>query len=645
MKILVILRPDHVLHPPHGWIDRLQETFERQDKKDKKQIIDLVLDLYQNLWSQWKKYFQDDGNGDHKSTKVISQCPCCDGISPPSSSKTRYCQFYWDLVSSLLSGACRLRQCNQDDDQMIRIQDILPCFPTIQENDKITITTNDFWDSLFQSPSVCSWNSTPQDLPSTISDEKDWLSIMKLGRMVAWSYEYLLDSSFTTMDTMDTIEIQLDESQEVFPDNEEDPTTKIQSHKRMYTPFQTKHNKLKSHITTPHVYTSKYTIHLYDIEWLVIKWIKGLGSYDDDISTVIPSYRCDELNRPLPPWLIRSLFQRYKSLNENGNGKRVLLKPLELLVETDTGYSLLETVFELDGLLKEWKKKGSNGYEEGLVLNKRVLKFFWEKRVEALKKRKEDLAYFLWESNYCVQLFYEGGPPPKVCPTVLFTHYLGQSMMWLGEPFVSLIRGGVDTTKQKKGLEMMWEGFWTRSIFWNCSADKNTTMFLGEFVLTEHERSHVFARLLSLLNHQASKTSKTPNWASIKTVSKSLSSNKKHLKEKVMMRWIEVFQHLLRSPDTIPTTTTTSSTSVEYFENFGWIDEEHIREHGQQVGYPEYVRTACQKLADVFRDMLKRNLFLLISSNLAYEDNQSRCLDHLSFLDHDKSYPDLYTFR
>ena len=194
----------------------------------------------------------------------------------------------------------------------------------------------------------------------------------------------------------------------------------------------------------------------------------------------------------------------------------------------------------------------------------------------------------------------------------------------------------------------MWEGFWTRSIFWNSSLEKNTMMFLGEFVLTEHERSHVFARLLSLLNHQASKTSKTPNWASIKTVSKSLSSNKKHLKEKVMERWIEVFQHLLRYPDTIPTTTTTTTpmtSSVEYFENFGWIDEEHIREHGQQVGYPEYVRTACQRLADVFRDMLKRNLFLLISSNLAYEDNQSRCLDHLSFLDHDKSYPDLYTFR
>jgi quinol monooxygenase YgiN len=191
---------------------------------------------------------------------------------------------------------------------------------------------------------------------------------------------------------------------------------------------------------------------------------------------------------------------------------------------------------------------------------------------------------------------------------------------------------------------MMWEGFWTRSIFWNSSADKNTTMFLGEFVLTEHERSHVFARLLSLLNHQASKTTKTPNWASIKTVSKSLSSHKKHLKEKVMERWIDVFQHLLRSPD-ITTTTTPMTTSVEYFENFGWIDEEHIREHGQQDRYPQYVRTACQKLADVFRDMLKRNLFLLISSSLAYEDNQSRCLDHLSFLDLDKSYPDLYAFR
>jgi hypothetical protein len=256
MKILVILRPDHVLHPPYGWIDRLQETFERQDKiKDKKQIIDLILDLYNNLWSQWKTYFHDDGNDNHKSTKVISQCPCCDGISPPSSSKKKYCQFYWDLVSSLLTGACRLRQHNNNDVKMIPFQDLLPCLPpSIQENDKITITTNDFWDSFFQSPSVCSWNSTPQDLPSTISDEKDWMSIMRLGRMVAWSYEYLLDSSFTTMDTM---EIQLVESQEVFPDDEEDPTTKIQSHKRMYTPFQTKHNKLKSHITTPHVYTSK----------------------------------------------------------------------------------------------------------------------------------------------------------------------------------------------------------------------------------------------------------------------------------------------------------------------------------------------------------------------------------------------------
>jgi hypothetical protein len=197
---------------------------------------------------------------------------------------------------------------------------------------------------------------------------------------------------------------------------------------------------------------------------------------------------------------------------------------------------------------------------------------------------------------------------------------------------------------------MMWEGFWTRSIFWNSTSgtDKNTTMFLGEFVLTEDERSRVFARVLSLLNHQASKTTKTPNWASIKTASKSLSSNKKHLKEKVMERWIEVFQHLLRYPDTIPTTTTTTTpmtSSVEYFENFGWIDEEHIREHGQQDRYPEYVRTACLRLADVFPDMLKRNLFLLISSNLAYEDNQSRCLDHLSFLDHDKSYPDLYAFR
>jgi hypothetical protein len=644
MKIFVILRPDHVLHPPYGWIDRLQETFERQDKiKDKKQIIDLILDLYKNLWSQWKTYSQVDGTDDPISIKLYSQCPCCDGISPPSSSKKKYCQFYWDLVSSLLTGACRLRQHKNNDGkmipEMISFQDLLPCFPSIQENDKITITTNDFWDSFFQSPSVCSWNSTPQDLPSTISDEKDWLSIMRLGRMVAWSYEYLLDSSFTTMDTM---EIQL--LVEVEEKEDENPNPK-----RMYTHnthIQTKQNRMKPRITTPNLYTSKYTIHLYDVEWLVIKWIKGLGSYDDDISTVIPSYPCDELNRPLPPWLIRSLFHRYKSLNENGNGKRVLLKPLALLVDTETGYSLLETVFELDGMIKKAKKIGS----DGLIVNKTVLSFFWEKRVQALQERKEDLAYFLWESNYCVQLFYERGPPPKICPTVLFTHYLGQSMMWIGEPFVSLIRCGVDTTKQRKGLEMMWEGFWTRSIFWNSTSgtDKNTTMFLGEFVLTEDERSRVFARVLSLLNHQASKTTKTPNWASIKTASKSLSSNKKHLKEKVMERWIEVFQHLLRYPDTIPTTTTTTTpmtSSVEYFENFGWIDEEHIREHGQQDRYPEYVRTACLRLADVFRDMLKRNLFLLISSNLAYEDNQSRCLDHLSFLDHDKSYPDLYAFR
>ena len=526
MEILILVSsPEHELHPPVAVMTTTtMETWLAW------------------LWEPWKKWVRSSHHPG--STYLIrSQCPCCDGLSPGS---WKDASLYWDLVSGMWTAAAALPAV--DDDSVVVDHSMLFSRLPPQELSR-------FWERVAaRTADRVAWNTSPQELPSTLTDDKTWVEVMRRGMLILWDYAFL-------------------ESEDAFL-----------------------HNMT--------VNPDRSVVSMYDVEWLVVKWIKGLASYDDDISIVVPAYPSDELNRPLPPWLVRRVFRRYTKCFNTTASSRMFLEPLRLLVEDEDGYEILCAVFDL---LRMPKSK----YLECLYQKSR-----------ALSTTHEEVALFLWESNYTVLTFPAGGPPPKMYPTVLLSAWLGRTMMWIGDPFLNHVH-------------LIGEGLWTLCVYSSSSAKT----FMGEYVLTEEERSTTFATVLETLHRDAHRPM---NW---NLTSKSFSDRKKkhvnpyrQLRREAETRWSDVLQALVTPPPGVPVL----DKNAEYLQSYNWIDAKHIQDHIHPT-CADSTRAALSALHGHFYQLGRRNLFLLSSSTLAFEDSQIKCLDHLSQFDLQRAYPELHS--
>ena len=447
----------------------------------------------------------------------------------------KFASLYWNILSGMWTAA------------------VNPNFP-LPLFDKTTgcpdETLPEFWERAAEIFSHrVAWNASPQLLPSTLTDDTRWTEVMRRGMLILW------DSSFLTSE-----------------------------------------KQFEHHMTLS---LDVSTVSFYDIEWLLVKWTKGLSSYDDDITIVVPAYPSDELNRPLPPWLIRRVFRRYPQ-HEN----RMFLEPLRLLVEDLEGYEILNVVYTLVTMTpKDSKKK---------------LAYLLEKS-HSLSLTCPQASILLWDSNYTILTFHQGGPPPKMYPTLLLSAWLGRSMMWIGSPFL-------------ENLDTIWEGLWTLRVYNN--HNDNPQMFIGEYVLTEEEKTTQFSPVLQALRRHAGRAM---NWSLTKRARREKGTPPptmyNHLRRIVSSRWSTLLKQLVQPPPQNPLP------NSEYLHSYEWIDDQHIQDHS-------YARNPLQQgfqaLHQHFHELNRRNLYLWMGSTLGYQDSQIRCLEHLSILDPDRQYPELH---
>ena len=401
------------------------------------------------------------------------------------------------------------------------------------------------------------WNASPQLLPSTLTDDTRWTDVMRRGMFILW------DSSFLTSET-----------------------------------------HFEHHMTLP---LDVSMVSFYDIEWLLVKWTKGLSSYDDDITIVVPAYPSDELNRPLPPWLIRRVFRRYSQ-----NPNRMFLEPLRLLVENEEGYEILNVVYTL---MTTMKKEDTS----------KKLAFLSEKS-RSLSLTCPQASILLWDSNYTVLTFHQGGPPPKMYPTILLSAWLGRTMMWIGSPYL-------------ENLDTIWEGLWTLRVYHNHShhpPHPHPHMFLGEYVLTEEEKTTQFSPVLQALRRHAGRAM---NWSLTKRARREKGTPPptmyNHLRRIVYSRWSTLLKQLVQPPQNpLP-----QSDYSDYSHSYEWIDDQHVQDH---FVTRNPLHPGLQALHQHFHELNRRNLYLWMGSTLGYQDSQIRCLEHLSMLDPDRQYPELH---
>jgi len=556
--VLLVSSNDHELHP----ILEDPESF---------RIDETLLARLWKPWSQWVLRMRTttttkDGNPHY--VLIRSQCPCCDGVSNESMNYN----VYWELLSGLWTAAARFPR--EGVEESITLNDLF--VPTLLSllhmggNKRMTGVKQSsvvaaagispwFWDRVSEwTAKLHPWNGDPHELPGTLDpDVKSWREIMEQQRFISWDYHQLMDNRSSWVTTM--------------------------------------------HFYLPPV--SPTVLCFYDVEWLVVKWVKGLGSYDDDISTVIPAYPSDELNRPLPPWLVRTVFHRYQT----SSGPRVsssaeFLRPLSMLVAEHDGYAILETVFEVLCLVRDWIFK-----EDKASLNKKIIGYLENRKQQLLCDGHEEAAVMVWDLNYSVQCFYEAGAVPKYCPTILLSAWLGRSMMWVSDPFL-----------EAKSMDQIWDGLWTQQVFLMPSG--SSEMLLGEYVLSPTDREK-YKTLLKLL-HQHPERCK--NWSRIR-VTNGQRTLMHRLRKVVTDRWTIFLQTIVRNPPGEPL-------GFEYMNTYQWIHPEILQRHAIAEENPDFVREACRCLYRDFFNLSKRNIFLLLNHTLLHQDSQTRCLEHLSFL-------------
>lgn len=362
-------------------------------------------------------------------------------------------------------------------------------------------------------------------------------------------------------------------------------------------------------------------VSVYDIEWLIVKWSKDLSYYDNDIGTVMPRYPRDELNRIIHPDKIIMVVNRYINYRKTypiercACGMQTLIQPLWLLSSNPEGRYILECVYELTSAIDE-----SGHHQEN------ILAILSRRRKHALP----DIARLLWEDNHCVQVSHD---QKRIVfyPHALLSTYLSRSMMWMhGREFC-----------ESRFWKFVWESMWSTRVYKNPATEKR---FLGDLVLTDAEKTDPdFVHMLRTMRKDASRSN---NWARLRTVT----AHKNRLALIVRTRWTTVLNvwrsvtHTCRRHKTKTNDDGHDPAPPElqpFFEDFQWIDENHIRHHAEKNANA-IVRETSRGFLDIYSRLSKRNTCLWESSNFMYPDEQEKPLDHLSYLDPDRIYPDLH---